>query len=60
MLDVLSPRQLSNLTGHKGNTIRPVLKRLTDEGLIVRRPEGYTIHSSALARVAIALHERKE
>jgi|SRR5256886_12801119 len=59
VLDVLSPRQLSALTGFKGNTIRPVLKRLTNEGLIVRRPEGYTIHGSALARVGIALHTER-
>jgi len=41
----------------KGNTIRPVVRRLSSEGLIVRRQEGYTIHGSALGRIAIALHD---
>ena len=57
VVDALSPKALCDLTGLKGNTIRPVLKRLSNEGLVVRRPEGYTIHSSALARVAGALHD---
>jgi len=55
--DALSPTKLVAVTGLKGNTVRPVLKRLSDEGLIIRVPEGYTIHGSALARVAMALHD---
>jgi len=59
LIDALSPKELADLTGHKGNTIRPVVRRLSSEGLIVRRPEGYTIHGSALGRIAIALHDNE-
>ena len=48
--DILSPKELENVTDLRGGTIRPAVRRLTAEGLIVRRAEGYTIHSSALAR----------
>jgi hypothetical protein len=57
--DILSPKELENVTGLRGGTIRPAVRRLSAEGLVIRRAEGYTIHSSALARVAIALHERE-
>ena len=57
LVDALSPKDLADLTGLKGNTIRPVVRRLSSEGLIVRRQEGYTIHGSALGRIAIALHD---
>jgi len=55
--DVLSPKELEDVTGLRGGTIRPAVRRLATEGLIVRRAQGYTIHGGALARVAIALHE---
>ena len=55
--DSLSPKELEGVTGLKGNTIRPILGRLSKEGLIIRVQEGYTIHGSALARVAMALHD---
>jgi DNA-binding MarR family transcriptional regulator len=55
VVDAMSPKDLAAVTGMKGSTIRPILKRLTDEGLIVRRPEGYAVHVSAFARVAFAL-----
>jgi len=55
LADALSPSELTIVTGLKGGTIRPVLKRLADEGLIVRVQQGYTVHNSAFARVAIAL-----
>lgn len=55
VVDAMSPKDLAAATGAKGNTIRPILKRLTSKGLVIRRPEGYTIHVSAFARVAFAL-----
>ena len=57
-VDALSPKAIEYQSGLKGNTIRPILRRLSREGLLIRRPEGYTIHSGALARVAMALHDR--
>ena len=60
VVDATSPRDLAAATGAKSNTIRPVLKRLTSEALVVRRPQGYTIHVGALARVAHALTNRRK
>ena len=55
VVDAMSPKDLAAASGMKGSTIRPILKRLTSDGLIVRRPEGYAVHVSAFARVAFAL-----
>src|SRR2546428_3538534 len=59
VVDAMSPRVLEEVTGLKGNTVRPLLKRLTEEGLVVRRMEGYTIHNAALHLVSGAI-TRKE
>ncbi len=55
VVDAISPKELEEITGVKGNTIRPIVRRLADEGLIVRRPKGYTVHNAALHLVASAL-----
>ena len=57
--DAMTPKVLEEVTGLKGNTVRPLLKRLSGEGLIVRRMEGYSIHNAALHLVAGAVN-RKE
>jgi hypothetical protein len=59
VVDAMSPKVLEEVTGLKGNTVRPLLKRLSEEGLIVRRTEGYAIHNAALHLVAGAI-TRKE
>lgn len=60
VVDAMSPKDLAAVTGMKSNTIRPILKRLASDGYVVRRPEGYTVHVSAFARVAFALTNKKE
>lgn len=60
IVDAMPPKDVAAATALKSNTIRPVLKRLLDDGLIVRRREGYTIHVSGFARVAIALNNSKD
>ncbi len=59
VVDAMTPKVLEEVTGLKGNTVRPLLKRLSEEGLIVRRMEGYTIHNTALHLVGGAI-TRKE
>jgi len=59
VVDAMTPKVLEEVTGLKGNTVRPLLKRLSEEGLIVRRMEGYTIHNAALHLVGGAI-TRKE
>ena len=59
VVDAMTPNVLEEVTGLKGNTVRPLLKRLSEEGLIVRRMEGYTIHNTALHLVGGAI-TRKE
>lgn len=48
----LAPRDLEELVGIRGNTLRPILKRLTDAGLVVRRGGHYLIPNYALDDVA--------
>jgi len=59
VVDAMTPKVLEEVTGLKGNTVRPLLKRLSEEGLIVRRMEGYAIHNAALHLVRGAI-TRKE
>jgi hypothetical protein len=59
IVDALTPRDITMFTGLKGNTIRTILRRLLQQGLVVKRPEGYTIHSSSLMRVQSDLHGRE-
>ena len=58
-VDAMTPKVLEEVTGLKGNTVRPLLKRLSEDGLIVRRMEGYAIHNAALHLVGGAI-TRKE
>ena len=59
VVDAMTPKVLEEVTGLKGNTVRPLLKRLSEDGLIVRRMEGYAIHNAALHLVGGAI-TRKE
>ena len=59
VVDAMTPKVLEEVTGLKDNTVRPLLKRLSEEGLIVRRMEGYAIHNAALHLVRGAI-TRKE
>lgn len=57
----LSPSDLSQVTGIKGNSLRPVLKRLTDEGTIQRNEDGvYFVPNYGLADVAVLLPGNEE
>ena len=38
--DKIAPKELEKLTGIKGNTLRPVLKNLYDQRIILKDPEG--------------------
>ena len=49
--DVLSPKQIEDLTGMKGGTVRPALKGLAEDGLIVNKSGAYSIHASSLQLV---------
>lgn len=53
--ETLKPRDLEDRTGIRGGTLRPVLKRLSDEGTISRTSTGYTIPNHALEDVADVL-----
>jgi hypothetical protein len=55
-VDAISPKELAEITGVKGNTVRPLLMRLSEEGLIVRRAEGYAVLNAALHLVAGAIN----
>jgi hypothetical protein len=55
-VDAISPKDLTEITGVKGNTVRPLLIRLSEEGLIIRRAEGYAVHNAALHLVAGAIN----
>jgi len=53
--EAMSPKVLEEVTGLVGNTVRPVLKKLREEGLVVRREQGYAIHNPALHLVVGAI-----
>jgi len=40
----------------KGNTVRPLLIKLSEEGLLVRRAEGYAVHNAAIHLAAGAIN----
>jgi DNA-binding transcriptional ArsR family regulator len=48
----VSPRELEAVTGIAGGTLRSILKRFADRGLICRRPEGYLVPNYALENAA--------
>ena len=54
-VDAITPKALEEVTGLKGNTVRPLLKRLAQDRWIVRRAEGYAILNAALHLVAGAI-----
>jgi hypothetical protein len=48
----LSPQEVSDVTGVIGGTVRPILKRLSDRGWIIKDDEGrYVVTSVGLQRV---------
>ncbi len=55
-VDAISPKDLAEITGVKGNTVRPLLIRLVEEGLLVRRAEGYAVHNAAIHLAAGAIN----
>jgi len=55
--DGLTPLELTSATGIRGNTIRPVVRRLNAEGLVMQVQGRYVVHNSAIGRVAIVLTE---
>jgi hypothetical protein len=59
VVDAMSPKELAIVTREKSSSIRPALRRLAREGLIVRRPEGYAVHVAAFALVAFALGNKQ-
>ena len=54
-VDAMSPKDLAEVTGLKGNTVRPLLMRLGEEGYVIRRAKGYAVHNAALHLVAGAI-----
>jgi hypothetical protein len=47
--DVLTPKQIGAATALKGGTIRPLLRNLLADGLLVQHRSGaYSIHASSL------------
>jgi hypothetical protein len=59
-IDAMSPKDLADVTGVRGNTVRPILMRLADEGLVIRRGKGYAVHNAALHRVAGAINQQQD
>ena len=55
-VDAISPKDLVEITGVKGNTVRPLLIKLSEEGLVVRRAEGYAVHNAAIHLAAGAIN----
>ena len=51
------PRDLEGLTGIRGNTLRPILKQLTDSGIVVRHSDGYSVPDAVMEDVARELTE---
>src|SRR5438309_7294771 len=43
--EAMPPKVLEEVTSLKGNTLRPLLKRMREEGLIVKREQGYAVHN---------------
>ena len=56
--ELLQPRELEACTGIRGGTLRPILKRLHDEGIIGRQSGGYMVPNHALEDVADRLHKQ--
>jgi hypothetical protein len=54
--DSMTPAEISEVTGQRGNTVRPVLMRLAQQGLIVKRGKGYAVHNAALHLAAGAIN----
>lgn len=46
--EALRPRELEALTGIRGGTLRPILKKLSDEGMVSRKTDGYVVPNTAL------------
>jgi len=53
--DAMPPKVLEEVTSLKGNTLRPLLKRMREEGLIVKREQGYAVHNPAFHLVVGAI-----
>lgn len=54
----LKPRELEPSTGIQGGTLRPILKKLTEEGIISRKSDGYFVPNHSLEAVADLLSEQ--
>ena len=53
--EAMPPKVLEEVTSLKGNTLRPLLKRMREEGLIVKREQGYAVHNPAFHLVVGAI-----
>lgn len=54
----LKPRDLETSTGIRGGTLRPILKKLSDEGIISRESSGYLVPNHSLEAVTDLLSEQ--
>lgn len=53
--DAMSPKDFETKLGEKGNSIRPAIKRLADEGLIFSVEGGYTVPAHVMDRLTEVL-----
>jgi len=61
VIDAIAPKVLEEVTGLKGNTVRPLLLRLVSEGLVVRRMgRRYAVHNAALHLASGAITHDKD
>lgn len=54
----LQPRDLEASTGIRGGTLRPILKKLSDERIVSRKSNGYLVPNHSLEAVTDLLGER--
>lgn len=55
--EALQPRELEALTGIRGGTLRPILKKLSDDGIVSRKADGYVLPNAALEDIEDLLNE---
>lgn len=52
VVEPVQPKELEDLTGIKGGSLRPALRRLSHEGVVRKVEGGYTVPSHSLADIA--------
>lgn len=58
--ETVKPRELEAHTGIRGGTLRPILKKLTDEGVVLRESGEYKVPNHSLEAVTDLLDKRGE